>query len=272
VRFIDISFLKTITDSFKEALFPTRCRLCKAFFTPPAGAKSNPMDTNFGVLMGAFLCPACADKFLPVESPICSICGNLFSTTAGEDHLCGGCITQPKKFTKARSVGIYDQSLLGVIHCLKYKGQVELALPLGRLLLGAYLTHWSSNEIDVVMPVPLHKKRLRARGFNQSYLLIRQWPKWLENTHDRPNTVSVSRNILLRHRHTPPQTKLGRKHRVENMRHAFSVKKSIAIQELRILLIDDVYTTGATANACAEALLKAGAKQVDMLTLARTKN
>jgi ComF family protein len=264
--------LKPISNAFKEALFPTRCRLCNTFYKSDTKGKNSPMDTNFGALMGPFLCPVCAEKFLPVESPICALCGSQFSTTAGDDHLCGSCITHPKKFTKARSVGIYDQSLLGIIHCLKYKGQVELALPLGRLLLETYQKQWSSKEIDLVLPVPLHSRRIRARRFNQSYLLIRQWPKWLACVQDRPNAVSVSRDILVRHRHTPPQTKLGRKHRMKNVRHAFSVKKKSSIQQLRILLIDDVYTTGATANACAEVLLKAGAKQVDILTLARTKN
>lgn len=234
--------------------------------------ENSPTDASFGRLLGPLLCPACAQGFSPVTSPICPRCGEPFATTAGNDHLCGRCIGQPRQFTRARSVGLYDQSLLGLIHCLKYRGQVALALPLGRLLFEAWLEHWNPDDMDLILPVPLHPRRLRARGFNQAYLLIRQWPQWVAQIHGRSDKGLVSRNVLLRHRPTPPQTQLGQKHRLENVHNAFSVTPKISVHGLRILVVDDVYTTGATANACAEALLKAGAHQVDVLTLARTRN
>ncbi len=263
--------LNHIDHHVKAALFPERCRLCQVFLTPTDDPVTEETACNaFGRLMKPFLCRLCAEGFRPVRSPRCSICGLMFTSPVGEDHLCEKCITQPPRFTKARAAGRHEKSLLGTIHCLKYKGQMELADPLGRLLLEAFLAHWSEDQIDLVLPVPLHPKRLRARGFNQAYLLIRHWPKWLAET-GTPASFAVSYKLLARHQHTPPQTLLDRNGRKKNVRRAFSVKAPDAVHNKRILLVDDVYTTGATANACAKVLLKSGAAQVDLLTLTRTQ-
>lgn len=225
---------------------------------------------SFGAVMGPFLCQTCRDGFVPAASPLCPVCGEVFRSREGEDHLCEPCFHSPKKFKKARAVGVYDFGLLEAVHCLKYKGRTELARPLGKLLLECFQKHWPDNDIDIVAPVPLHPKRRRNRGFNQSYLLIRSWPE--DSKADGPglNGVRIAPDLMMRAKPTPPQTGLGRAERMKNLKGAFVISEPDMVKDRRLLLVDDVYTTGATAEACTRVLLKAGAARVDVLTLART--
>lgn len=122
--------------------------------------------------------------------------------------------------------------------------------------------------MDMVVPVPLYRHRFRKRGFNQAYLVLRPWidPSWQQALAKPP---AVSANILERMRRTSPQTGLGRKARQSNLRHAFKLKNVDTVKGKRILLVDDVYTTGATVNECTRILMQAGAERVDVLTIAR---
>jgi len=160
---------------------------------------------------------------------------------------------------------------LALIHALKYRGKVQLARPLGSLLYAAFARYWDNGEIQTVIPVPLHRKRLRARGFNQAYLLVRDWAggSLPVLTHDPAPPLTVDRESLVREQMTDPQTGSGRQQRLDNVRHAFAVRDGYNIRGKRILLIDDVQTTGATADACARVLLEGGAENVDVLTVAR---
>ncbi len=262
---------KRILNALIEIIFPSRCRACGAFFHPPkAGKRPSERTDLFRTAMGPFLCPACADNFLPAASPLCPVCGEVFRSRQGEDHLCGPCIQSPRKFRKARAAGVYEKGLLKAVHCLKYKGREELARPLGRLLLAALREHWQPDEIDLILPVPLHPKRMRMRGFNQSFLLIQSWRKILNSNRDSADGIAILPELLKRAKPTLPQTGLGRTRRMKNLRGAFVVKDPKRVKNRRVLLVDDVYTTGATADACAGVLLKNGAAWVDVLTLART--
>jgi ComF family protein len=170
----------------------------------------------------------------------------------------------------ARALLVSNQCILNLVHCYKYKGKIQLAEPLGGLLLAAFQRFWESQAVDVIVPVPLHIRRFRERGFNQAFLLMRNWPK-----HDgvdplRLSAVQIERNVLLRSVNTVPQTGLGRAERLTNIKDAFEIQSNERIKNKAVLLVDDVFTTGATANECARTLLEAGAKQVDVLTLART--
>jgi len=162
-----------------------------------------------------------------------------------------------RPFGIARCAGVYDQALMTIIHRYKYTGKIEMAAPLSALLISVYDHHWQSRAIDLVVPVPLHPARHRSRGFNQAYLLTRPWGQM------------VNRDVLQRKKTTPPQTGLGRKMRQSNIRGAFTVKDSSIIDGKHILLVDDVYTTGATVGECSRVLRKNGARCVDVLTLAR---
>lgn len=295
-----------ITGAVKEAVFPTRCLVCGSFFKTlaqhdrrlktylqvltgrgcgsffpegffhqinlTAGYSENGLDTDVGIfvtLMAPFLCTNCSGTFWSVESPICSTCGIVFQSRQGEDHHCGECLDVPQKYGMARSAGVYSNALMSVIHCLKYKGKIQLARPLGVLLFIVFNRYWSKNTINLIVPVPLHKKKLRVRGFNPAFLLVKEWA-FIAETLDNPlPKIPVAGDVLVRKKWTEPQTGLGRKERLQNVKNAFGVDDSSKIVGKKILLVDDVYTTGATANECTSVLLKAGAAHVDVLTLAR---
>jgi ComF family protein len=268
----------------KEAFFPLKCAVCGTLFHPPEKAERlyHPFaDTfdwetvTFEKLMAPLLCPDCLCNFMPAESPLCSVCGFVFESREGNDHICGNCIEHPKRFRKARALGIYDKTLMKIIHSFKYKAKLQLARPLQNLLFSVLVRNWNIDDFDLVVPVPLHVKRLRSRGFNQAYLLVKDWPeitgnlKSGEKKKNRFHKFEIGKDALCRTIWTQPQTGLGRKKRMENIKGAFSVGDRFEFGDKRVLLVDDVYTTGATIDECAKTILEKGAASVDVLTLAR---
>lgn len=180
-----------------------------------------------------------------------------FASEECEDHLCGRCAKEEQPFATARSAGIYDGFLLEAIHRFKYNGKTSLAGPLINILTEAF----PNNVCGLIVPVPLHKARLKERGFNQSLLLA----KGLAKAYNLP----IDYLNLKRIRATDHQINLKGKERLINVKNAFEVKDKTAFQDKKIVLIDDVYTTGATVTECSNTLKKAGAKSIDVLTLAR---
>ncbi|MBE0425047.1 MAG: ComF family protein [Nitrospirae bacterium] len=152
------------------------------------------------------------------------------------------------------SYGLYDGVLAEAINQLKFYNVKRLLKPLGRLLL-----NFDLPEMDGLVPVPLSIRRLRERGFNQSLLIARVISKNIR--------IPLLMDTLLKVRETPPQTGLSAKERLLNLKNAFVVKGNV--EGLRLFLVDDVMTTGATVTECSKQLLKAGAKEVVVLTLAR---
>jgi ComF family protein len=150
---------------------------------------------------------------------------------------------------------------LEAIHRLKYKKKTLLSRPLSALARETFFRFWGVDTIDLIVPVPLHVKRLRERGFNQAHLLVIRWAK--------REGIPLDGLTLYRGRWTEPQTTLSRTERQKNMKGAFLLRHKERIKGRRILLVDDVYTTGTTVNECARVLIKAGAEFVDVLTLAR---
>ncbi|MCP4693128.1 MAG: ComF family protein [Desulfobacterales bacterium] len=262
-------------EALTRVIFPPRCSCCGSFFHPPDGERDDSSDSpriragGFHSIFASFLCGPCLRDFIPVSSPICTVCGAVFSSREGGDRPCGDCLNQPKRFAMARASGVYDRSFRILIHRLKYQGKTRLAAPLGALLLHALARSWAPADIDLVIPMPLHHKRLRRRGFNQTHLLVRHWPRAGSGRDASPGAFRVAPGVLVRSRATRPQTGLGKKERRTNIRNAFRVEEAGRVDGKRILLVDDVYTTGATVNECARVLRKAGAKRVDALTLAR---
>ena len=222
------------------------------------------------MLMATFLCPSCSRGFLSIETPICNNSGIMYKSREGEDHICGECIVSPRRFRIARASGVYDQAFMEVIHCFKYKGRVQLARPLGMLLFSTLIRYWGMSSIDIIMPVPLHIKRLKKRGFNQAFLLIKDWEDIARSLNVEIPYIREADYFFTRSVWTEPQSGLGKKKRMANIKNAFSIEDSSKVFDKRILLVDDVYTTGATVDECAKVLLRGGAKQVDVLTLART--
>ena len=269
-------------NAIKEALFPLTCLMCGQHYLRQSGGGDSfdgdvsfrkmvhvsPSAALFDRLMGPYVCPACSQQFTPIESPCCTCCGVMFNSREGTDHFCGECLSSSRFFGMARAVCVYDHVLMAVIHSFKYGEKVGLSTPLSILLINAYHRFWHGRPMDIVVPVPLFGRRHRKRGFNQIYLAVKCWEdrQWQGAL---PGTLRVEREALRRTRSTPPQTGLGRKNRLKNVKGAFELGIPDRIQNKRILLVDDVYTTGATVNECARILIKGGAEAVDVLTLAR---
>jgi len=287
-----------VMNAFERALFPARCMVCGSFFHSNLNRslclsekefkdkKSLAFDYiqdsqeqritsclngdfKFDRLFSPYLCSACLAGYAPVESPVCIRCGIMFKSREGDDHLCEDCIKEPKRFKIARAPGIYDRTLMKAIHYFKYRGKIQMARPFGLLLFAAFIRFWDIKNIDLILPVPLHLRRLRDRGFNQAYLLVKNWQQFAAKLSIEMSDITVERNVLVRSRWTEPQTGLGRKKRMKNIKNAFKVNDCSRIAGKRILLVDDVLTTGATVNECAKTLISDGAKRVDVLTLAR---
>ena len=255
------STLKRLRRCLEDALFPAKCLGCGQLFHHDAGASETAHAAGWIPGLALHFCPSCRGQWTAVASPLCSRCGLVFKSRQGEDHLCGRCLDRPGAFTRARAAGIYDNALKVAIHALKFKDKVSLAGPLGALVFNTYRNYWTAGDIDVVAPVPLHRHRFRRRGFNQAYLLVRRWML--------PGETVIVRDLLVRTRATAPQTGLDRRQRRINLENAFSVSRPGQTTGKRVLLVDDVLTTGATVNACATALIRDGAGRVDVLTLAR---
>lgn len=284
--------LARILRTFKDSIFPNKCLACGLFFHPGAISRHDnenvpfqkmvhdPIAEIFFRVMLPFLCPACITRFSPVSSPYCTQCGRVFKSRSGNSHLCGDCIQLSPCCQHVRSMGIYDGALRDVIHALKYKYKIQLAGSLGRLLFSTFMQYDEIQAVDYVTPIPLHVSRLKHRGFNQAFLLIREWPNLIRAMGEAKNSANggplfftdpqIDDNLLIRKIKTIAQTGLGKAERAANVKNAFLVTDPARIAGKRVLLVDDVYTTGATAEECARTLLAGGAASVFVLTLART--
>ena len=209
----------------------------------------------------ASVCQACEAKVERVASPLCPCCGRLFPNRDGDDHLCGPCQTEPPPFSRARAAALYDEDGPSgqAIKRFKYNRRQDM-LPVMHHWLKQSLCLELVKEADLIAPVPLHPSRLRQRGFNQALLLAQAFPE-----------VPLERELLVRQRHTPPQAGLNPRERRDNVKGAFAVPRPDLVKGKRILLIDDVFTTGATVRECARVLRRAGAREVDVLTVARVR-
>ncbi len=181
------------------------------------------------------------------------------STAHSPTYTCFTCVKRPPSFTRAWTLYPYTSPLRDAICLFKYRGKVSLASPLAALMIDRLPLF---GHIDVIMPVPLHRERLRQREFNQSLLLADQIGRVLG--------IPVSYTNLIRTIYSPAQTALPRKARLKNLRGTFTVRYPDEIITQRVLLIDDVFTTGTTVNECAKSLRKAGSSDVLVVTLGRT--
>ena len=208
---------------------------------------------------GKSLCGDCEAGFsrLRIIAPVCGVCGAPFASETGGEHTCGLCLAERPPFTKARSVYFYEGPVLTAIHKFKYNGHVILAQAFAGIFEDAAA---DCPAPDIIVPVPLHINRLKKRGFNQSLLIARKMSKTLK--------TGLSYDNLARTRATEPQVNLKASERAKNVSSAFFIRAPAAFKGKRILLVDDVYTTGATIRECSKVLKKAGA-EVYALTLAR---
>jgi ComF family protein len=209
----------------------------------------------------------------PIEGGVCSVCGerlvsdHAFSGAQGEPR-CGLCQRMEHPFVKAAAYGSYEGGLRDLIHMLKYQGVRPAANVLGRMLAEVLdaLRPSIGDAPLMAVPVPLHKSKLRQRGFNQSEMVAKIALKLAASS----ETYTLIPDLLERTRDTQSQIGLTRHQRRENLRGAFRVTRPEEITGRDVLLIDDVFTTGTTASECARILRKAGASRVWVVTVART--
>jgi ComF family protein len=260
----------------EAGLFPPRCTHCGEWMPTGTGfpdrrpAHRMALSSPLAAALSRALCGDCLrDDLRAIEAPFCSVCGIPFESRIGDSHPCGRCLEAPGPIGKLRSAGIHRGALSSVIHDLKYNRRIRLGRRLGTVLFDLLTTHWSRQELDLVIPVPLHPLRCRQRGFNQSLLMVRPWPRLAAERAPEWMDFAQSAGVLVRHQNTRQQTGLDRQKRRANVRGAFSIHSDTAVRGKHVLLVDDVLTTGATMDACARVLLKAGAASVDGLTVAR---
>ena len=237
---------KTMVSGVVDMLFPRHCSTCHAVLT---GGEGDPF------------CSDCLSTVRFTTPPLCPSCGVPFAPMQGADHLCEECVLSRPPFSVARSLGAYEGTLLDAIHLFKYHGKISVGEALGRMMAQAPYHSLTIGDYSVVIPVPLHPKKLRERGFNQSLVLARQVSKQI--------SIPLDFFALRRTVHTEAQVKLSGHKRRKNVRGAFEVKDPNRIEGQRILLVDDVYTTGSTVRECSKILMKSGAQEVAVLTLAR---
>ncbi len=233
------SILAEVGNAILDLVYPPRCLAC-------------------GALGEEILCSRCIQGFRPVGALICNHCGR--PRPRGEK--CPDCAHAPARYiTQARAPWIFDGPLRDAVHALKYRRKRRLARPLGGMLAQFLAAKpFKSPNFDAVIPVPLHPKRLRERGFNQATLLAEEVAQEL----GLPVLEALART-----RSTQPQVNLHVHERAANVSGAFTVTEPKAIAGRTILLIDDVVTTLRTTDECARVLLDAGCISVYVASLAR---
>ena len=231
-------YSRIVMQQLLDVLFPVHCAGCQR--------------------SGHVLCPSCIAQIQPLPSPFCQRCGIPLSP----DGKCKDCQYHLLKLSGQRAVSAYQEPLRTCIHALKYYGNTQLAEPLGVLLAQAYSRY--SIQADIMIPVPLHSERQRQRGYNHASLLARAC--------SARSGIPLQEGVLVRHRATVAQVDLNPKDRYQNVAGAFLCTAAFATGALygrRIVIIDDVSTTGATLEACAAPLFAAGVEAVWGLVLAR---
>lgn len=203
------------------------------------------------------VCATCWEAVLPLSPPLCDACGEplpSWRVVSVESGRCARCRRRPGSIARSRSIGAYEGRLRAIVHALKYDGRRSLAEPLASLM--RQRGRDVLDGADLVVPVPLHRSRHRTRGFNQAADLAR---------HLGLPVVQA----LRRTRATASQADLPASQRHANVRDAFTLRKGRALVGVCVVLVDDVCTTGATLEACARVLKRAGARDVRALTAAR---
>lgn len=241
--------LRIVLDALAAVVFPAPCRICGT------------------TLVDASLLPICGECFeeiQPLNGPACVWCGRPFGSaraTEATQPLCHACRRGLYAFDRARSYAAYNDAMSAAVTLLKYEGVTRLGKWFAARLKETLERDSGNFHPDVVVPVPLHPLRLRERGYNQAELIARPLAKRLG--------LPLKTYLLVRSRPRPDKLLLSRSERWSSVRGAYATRPGERVDKLSILLVDDVFTTGATLDACARALRGAGAAAVYGLTVAR---
>jgi ComF family protein len=238
--------LRELINDVSDIIFPPQCLACAEIINQPAKQ---------------VFCSTCQEKIVFITDNFCPICGVPFLVCPAGTHICGNCLVNKPYYTRARAVAGFETVIMDAIHKFKYGRNVSTGNSLGLFMANFSFPDFNFSEYSLLIPVPLHIKRLRDRGFNQSLLLAKEMGE--------KYNLPVKFSLLKRSKFTLTQTGLNKAEREKNIKGAFVVAKKEKVTGKNIILIDDVYTTGATVNECARVLLKAGAQKVSVLTLSR---
>ena len=225
-------------------LLPAACQLC---------------GRTLPVQGGLHLCGDCHEGFRPLPSPRCPHCLLPHLTPGGTDYPCEACLKNPLPLKRVVALGLYADQMREAVHRFKYRHALGLQRPLASLLARELEPHLEEMSPDLLVPVPLHRKRLQQRGYNQALQIARELARTL--------SIPLDRALLIRTRDTLPQQQLSLGERQLNLRSAFELRQIIPGK--RVLLVDDVMTSGATLRSCADVLIRGGASEVSAAILAR---
>lgn len=228
------AFLEYSRQAAADLLFPRRCPVCGGVAMPK----------------GRLICPACLKQLSFVSSPACMKCGKEIGSR--DQEYCTDCIRRKKSFTKGFALLNYDSRAAVSMAAVKYHNKREYLDFYARAAALRFGKQFRQAGIQVIVPVPVHASRLKTRGFNQAAVLAEKLSAELGIPWEE---------LLIRVKKTDPQKSLGSAERLKNLRGAFEAEQEAGKWE-RVLLVDDIYTTGSTAEICSRALLKTGVKQV----------
>jgi len=230
----------SISEKALNVLYPRRCPACHEISTP----------------RGALICDDCRPSFSRVKQPFCLRCGKEIGLANRE--LCYDCAARPKKFEQCVSLFNYNDTARESMAYFKYRGRQEYADYYIEEMLRSYGDTLRRMQLQLILPVPVHRTRLLERGYNQAELLAKRLGQALE--------VPVVTDLLVRNKQTQAQKKLNPAAREQNLADAFACTGDLKGID-RLLLVDDIYTTGSTLSACAGVLKAAGAKKVFCCTV-----
>ncbi|CCY44552.1 putative uncharacterized protein [Clostridium sp. CAG:7] len=234
-----------IIETILDLLFPRRCPVCGQIIMPK----------------GNLICPGCIRKLSWVRGPVCKCCGKeIISETA---EYCSDCAIHPRSFSNGMSLLNYNEISAPSLAKIKYHNHREYLDFYAEAAYRKYAARIARLSPDLIIPVPVHKSRMKKRGFNQAEEFGKRLSHYLE--------IPMNSSLLIRSKKTVPQKDLGPALRLKNLEQAFSCRK-LPYRMKKVLLIDDIYTTGSTAEACSRALKKAGAEQVFLLVIATSSN
>lgn len=223
-----------------DLIFPRRCPICHEIVTPA----------------GDLTCPSCLKKIHFIRSPVCKKCGKEVSNV--EKEYCYDCFKHKRSYDYGLSLLRYDELTKSSMAAIKYKNKTEYLDFYSEAIWRYYQKQLMAMNIDIIVPVPIHRKRRRERGFNQAEILAVKIGAFMG--------LPVVRDGLVRTKNTDPQKKLTSQERLRNLSHAFQ-QNNAAVAGKRILLVDDIYTTGSTVEACSRALKEGGAANIFVITI-----
>ena len=270
-----VSAIKRLFFAFQTLVFPGQCLKCRAYID------CSTLDTLSACFCDACLpsdplwfrppfCPRCGHFFDQISEPVSGLAGAL---ETGKNHLCETCLTTPPLVNQVRAAFQYQGIIREAIPLFKYQSKLSLARVFEAHMFDAFNRFFGSSSIDLILPIPLHQKKMKQRGFNQAFLLIRNFKKQYKSVYGEKPFWQIDPFALRRVKFTRPQTGFDIQQRKANLKGAFCLfkkrGKNRPIAGKNILLVDDVFTTGATCGEAAKLLLDAGANKVDVLVLAR---